>query len=175
MRRVYGDFEFHLCSEEELPQPIVMPAPVAAPAPEPEPEPENVWAPIPAPVVAPEPVAAPREAHQSEFNLDMSFGSAEDEVPADSMDRVADMFGDDDELERMMASHSAAPARPAGKLNVFPKKADVEAEEALSARIRSMFEDEPEEDSFKPQAAPRSIPRHSSLGYNDMRDIFPGG
>lgn len=163
--------------EEELPQPIVMPAPVAAPAPEPElePEPENVWAPIPAPVVAPEPVAAPREAHQSEFNLDMSFGSAEDEVPADSMDRVADMFGDDDELERMMASHAAAPARPAGKLNVFPKKADVEAEEALSARIRSMFEDEPEEDSFKPQAAPRSIPRHSSLGYNDMRDIFPGG
>ncbi len=157
--------------EEELPQPFVIPAPVVAPAP----ESGNVWEPVPAPVVAAEPAPAPREAHQSEFNLDMGFGSAEDEAPADSMDRVDDMFGDDDELERMMASHTAAPARPAGKLNVFPKKADVEAEEALSARIRSMFEDEPEEDSFKPQAAPRSIPRHSSLGYNDMRDIFPGG
>lgn len=174
----YAEEEEHgeplLEPEEELSQPFVIPAPVVAPVP--EPEPGNVWAPMPAPVVAPEPVAAPREAHQSEFNLDMSFGSAEDEVPADSMDRVSDMFvDDDDELERMMASHTAAPARPAGKLNVFPKKADVEAEEALSARIRSMFEDDPEEDSFKPQAAPRSIPRHSSLGYNDMRDIFPGG
>jgi len=39
----------------------------------------------------------------------------------------------------------------------------------------SMFDDEDEEDSFKPQPPPRSIPRHSSLGYNDMRDIFPGG
>ena len=158
-----------------------MPLPVYAPAPEPEEEPEPLpsWEPLPAPAPAPmpEPVPAPapREARQSEFNLDMAFGSAEDETPADSMERVADIFGDDDDLERMMASHTTTPVRTAGKVNVFPKKAEVEAEEALSARVRSMFEDEGDEDAFKPQPAPRSIPRHSSLGYNDMRDIFPGG
>ena len=160
--------------EEETPLPVYAPAP----EPEEEPEPLPSWEPIPAPAPAPEPapVSVPREARQSEFNLDMAFGSAEDETPADSMERVADIFGDDDdELERMIANHSAAPVRTAGKVNVFPKKAEVEAEEALSARVRSMFEDEGVEDSFKPQPAPRSIPRHSALGYNDMRDIFPGG
>lgn len=148
------------------------------PAPVSEPEPLPSWEPVPLPVPASapqQPVAMLREARQSEFNLDMAFGTAEDETPADSMERVVDMFGVDDDLERMMASHTSSPSRTAGKINVFPKKAEVEAEEALSARVRSMFEDDADdEDSFKTQPAPRSIPRHSSLGYNDMRDIFPG-
>ncbi len=178
----YTEPEYEEETEPENSEPLLepeeeMPLPVYAPAPEPvaEPEPLPSWEPIPAPasVSVPEPVS--REARQSEFNLDMAFGSAEDETPADSMERVSDIFGDDDDLERMMASHTTTPVRTAGKVNVFPKKAEVEAEEALSARVRSMFEDERDEDSFKPQSAPRSIPRHSSLGYNDMRDIFPGG
>lgn len=178
---VYEDEPETVSSEPLLEPEEEMPLPVYAPAPEPEEEPEPLpsWEPLPAPAPAPmpEPVPAPapREARQSEFNLDMAFGSAEDETPADSMERVADIFGDDDDLERMMASHTTTPVRTAGKVNVFPKKAEVEAEEALSARVRSMFEDEGDEDAFKPQPAPRSIPRHSSLGYNDMRDIFPGG
>ncbi len=178
---VYEDEPETVSSEPLLEPEEEMPLPVYAPAPEPEEEPEPLpsWEPLPAPALAPmpEPVPAPapREARQSEFNLDMAFGSAEDETPADSMERVADIFGDDDDLERMMASHTTTPVRTAGKVNVFPKKAEVEAEEALSARVRSMFEDEGDEDAFKPQSAPRSIPRHSSLGYNDMRDIFPGG
>ena len=85
------------------------------------------------------------------------------------------MFGDDDELDRMMASHSQSTARPARNINVFPKRAEAAAEEALSARVRSMFDDEEEEDFSRTQQPPRSIPRHSSMGYNDMRDIFPGG
>jgi hypothetical protein len=38
-----------------------------------------------------------------------------------------------------------------------------------------MFDDEAEDDEFKPQPTPtRSATRRSSLGYNDMSDIFPG-
>ena len=159
--------------DEEDDIPLPMPPPKSAPAPEPLP----TWEPIPAPVPAPAPTPAPepRVARQSEFNLDMSFGAAEDVSPADSFDRVQDMFGDDDELERMMASHSQSSTRPARNINVFPKRGEAAAEEALSARVMSMFDDEAEDDSFKSQPPPRSIPRHSSLGYNDMRDIFPGG
>ena len=73
-----------------------------------------------------------------------------------------------------MASHTQTASRPARNINVFPKREEFAAEEELSARIRSMFDDEKEEDEFKPQPPPRSIPRHSSLGYNDMRDILPG-
>lgn len=170
-----------LLEPEEEEYPVPAPAPVAAahvPAPVAEPEPLPSWEPIPAPA----PVAAPKpapvvEARQSEFNLDMAFGSAEDESPADSMERVADIFGDDDDLERMMASHAQNPSRPARALNVFPKKAEAAAEEALSARVRSMFDDEAEEDDmFKTQPPPsRPGVRRSSLGYNDMSDIFPGG
>ena len=128
--------------------------------------------PAPAPKPAPAPVA---EARQGEFNLDMTFGSAGDESPSDSMERVVDIFGDDDDLERMMASHAQNPSRPARALNVFPKKAEAAAEEALSARVRSMFDDEAEDDEFKPQPPPsRPGARRSSLGYNDMSDIFPG-
>ena len=91
------------------------------------------------------------------------------------MERVVDIFGDDDDLERMMASHAQNPSRPARALNVFPKKAEAVAEEALSARVRSMFDDEAEDDEFKPQPPPtRPGARRSSLGYNDMSDIFPG-
>ncbi len=161
--------------EEEVESPGEDPAPAPAPAstaPLPDPEPSPIWAVTPAPVPAPAPT--PREARQSEFNLDAAFGSAADESPADSMERVVDMFGDeDDDLQRMMASHAQKTARSARNINVFPKKAEVDAEEALSARVRSMFDDE--DDSFKPQAAPRSIPRRSPLGFNDMTDIFPGG
>lgn len=161
--------------EEDFPIPAPTPAPKPAPAPAPEPEPLPSWEPLPAPIPA-VPATEPRAARQSEFNLDMSFGSAADVSPADSLDRVQDIFGDDDDdLERMMASHSQSNARPARNINVFPKRSETVAEEALSARVMSMFDDEDEEDSFKPQPPPRSIPRHSSLGYNDMRDIFPGG
>jgi len=161
--------------EEDFPIPAPTPAPKPAPAPAPEPEPLPSWEPLPAPIPA-VPATEPRAARQSEFNLDMSFGSAADVSPADSLDRVQDIHGDDDDdLERMMASHSQSNARPARNINVFPKRSETVAEEALSARVMSMFDDEDEEDSFKPQPPPRSIPRHSSLGYNDMRDIFPGG
>ena len=112
-------------------------------------------------------------ARQSEFNLDMSFGSAEDASPADSMDRVADMFDDDDDLARMVASRPQNNARTARNINVFPKKSETAAEEALAARVSSMFDDDAEEDDYKPQLPPRSIPRHNGLGYNDMSDIFP--
>lgn len=159
--------------DEEDDIPLPMPPPKSAPAPEPLPTWEPIPAPVPAPAQAPAP--EPRVARQSEFNLDMSFGAAEDVSPADSFDRVQDMFGDDDELERMMASHSQSSTRPARNINVFPKRGEAAAEEALSARVMSMFDDEAEDDSFKTQPPPRSIPRHSSLGYNDMRDIFPGG
>ncbi len=164
--------------EEDMTLPAEEPAPAAEVAPEPVEEPLPVWEPIPAPEPAPAPAPAviSREARQSEFNLDMAFGTPEDEMPAEPMNRVADMFGEvDDDLERMMASHAAAPARPIGNLNVFPRKEERENGEALSARVRSMFDDEEEEDAFKPQPAPRSLPRNSSMGYNDMRDIFPGG
>ncbi len=166
--------------DEEFTSPAPAPAPVAAFVPEPviAPEPLPSWEPVPVPAPAPAAVTVPdpKPARQSEFNLDMSFGSAADVSPADSFNRVEDMFGDDDELERMMADHSQNNARPARNINVFPKKGAVEAEEALSARVRSMFDDDAEvEDEFKPQAPPRSMPRHASMGYNDMRDIFPGG
>lgn len=161
--------------EEGFPIPASTPAPKSVPAPAPAPEPLPSWEPLPAPIPAVQ-ATEPRAARQSEFNLDMSFGSAADVSPADSLDRVQDIFGDDDDdLERMMASHSQSNARPARNINVFPKRSETVAEEALSARVMSMFDDEDEEGSFKPQPPPRSIPRHSSLGYNDMRDIFPGG
>ena len=164
--------------EEEYPLPVPEPV-AAAPAPAlaPEPEPLPSWEPLPMPAPAPKPAPAPvAEARQGEFNLDMTFGSAGDESPSDSMERVVDIFGDDDDLERMMASHAQNPSRPARALNVFPKKAEAAAEEALSARVRSMFDDEAEDDEFKPQPPPsRPGARRSSLGYNDMSDIFPGG
>ena len=105
----------------------------------------------------------------------MAFGSAEDEMPSDSMNRVEDMFGDDDELDRMVAEHTSNAPRTARNLNVFPKKNEAAAEVALNARVESMFDDvDTDEDEMVPmQAPPRSIPRRSTLGYNDMSDIFP--
>ena len=103
----------------------------------------------------------------------MAFAPVEEESPVGAMERVADFFGDDDDLDRMMASHAQNPSRPARGLNVFPKKAVAEAEEALSARVRSMFDDEGDEAAFKSQPQ-RGSSRRSSLGYNDMSDIFPG-
>lgn len=160
--------------EIDLPQPEAVQETAPEPVFVPEPAPLPSWAPVAEP--EPAPVVAPRAARQSEFNLDMSLGSASDVSPADSMDRVQGIFGDDDDdLEQMMASHTQTASRPARNINVFPKREEFAAEEELSARIRSMFDDEKEEeDEFKPQPPPRSIPRHSSLGYNDMRDILPG-
>lgn len=131
------------------------------------------WEPRPSPLPVSQP--EPRVARQSEFNLDMAFGSAEDEMPSDSMNRVEDMFGDDDELDRMVAEHTSNAARTARNLNVFPKKSEAAAEVALNARVESMFDDvDADEDEMVPmQAPPRSIPRRSTLGYNDMSDIFP--
>ena len=156
---------------EEDEQPV--PAPAPAPAPEPEPLPS--WEPVP-PVAAPAPVPVPepRSARQSEFNLDMGFG-ADGEIPtAESMERVQGMFADEEDLDRMIASHNQTSARTARNINVFPTRGEVAAEEELSARVLSMFDDEAEEPSFKTQPAPRSIPRRSPLGYNDVRDMFSG-
>lgn len=168
--------------EEEPALQAVAPAPVA------EPEPLPSWEPVPAPVIEPdpqpvsrpsaawEPIAPAREskaARQSEFNLDLNFSSADDITPADSMDRVADMFADDDELAQMVSNRPQSAARPARNVNVFPKKSDTTAEEELAARVSSMFDDENDEDDYQPQLPPRSIPRHNGLGFNDMSDIFP--
>lgn len=167
--------------EEPALQPVAS-APVA------DPEPLPSWEPVPAPVIEPEPqpasrpsaawepIAPAREtkaARQSEFNLDLNFSSADDITPADSMDRVADMFADDDELAQMVSNRPQSAARPARNVNVFPKKSDTTAEEELAARVSSMFDDENDEDDYQPQLPPRSIPRHNGLGFNDMSDIFP--
>ena len=171
--------------EDDEEEPALQPV---APAPVAEPEPLPSWEPVPAPVIEPEPqpvsrpsaawepIAPAREskaARQSEFNLDLNFSSADDITPADSMDRVADMFADDDELAQMVSNRPQSAARPARNVNVFPKKSDTTAEEELAARVSSMFDDENDEDDYQPQLPPRSIPRHNGLGFNDMSDIFP--
>lgn len=171
--------------EDDEEEPALQPA---APTPVAEPEPLPSWEPVPAPVIEPEPqpvsrpsaawepIAPAREskaARQSEFNLDLNFSSADDITPADSMDRVADMFADDDELAQMVSNRPQSAARPARNVNVFPKKSDTTAEEELAARVSSMFDDENDEDDYQPQLPPRSIPRHNGLGFNDMSDIFP--
>lgn len=171
--------------EDDDEEPALQPA---APTPVAEPEPLPSWEPVPAPVIEPEPqpasrpsaawepIAPAREskaARQSEFNLDLNFSSADDITPADSMDRVADMFADDDELAQMVSNRPQSAARPARNVNVFPKKSDTTAEEELAARVSSMFDDENDEDDYQPQLPPRSIPRHNGLGFNDMSDIFP--
>lgn len=171
--------------EDDDEEPALQPV---APAPVAEPEPLPSWEPVPAPVIEPEPqpvsrpsaawepIAPAREtkaARQSEFNLDLNFSSADDITPADSMDRVADMFADDDELAQMVSNRPQSAARPARNVNVFPKKSDTTAEEKLAARVSSMFDDENDEDDYQPQLPPRSIPRHNGLGFNDMSDIFP--
>ena len=156
--------------EEELPVP-----PVA------EPEPLPVWEPVPAPapVEMPAPVAEFRPAKQSEFNLDMAFGTAQDVTPADSLNRVEDIFGDDDELTRLMQNRPQPAVRTARNINVLPKRTETAAEEALAARVSSMFDDDAEEDaadsaSYAPPPSRQGQPR-GPLGYNDMSDIFPGG
>ena len=172
--------------EDDEEEPALQPV---APAPVADPEPLPSWEPVPAPVIEPEPqpvsrpsaawepIAPAREskaARQSEFNLDLNFSSADDITPADSMDRVADMFADDDdELAQMVSNRPQSAARPARNVNVFPKKSDTTAEEELAARVNSMFDDENDEDDYQPQLPPRSIPRHNGLGFNDMSDIFP--
>lgn len=159
--------------EPDEEEPLPLPALSAVSAPEPEPLPS--WEPIP-PVAAPAsaPVPESRSARQSEFNLDMGFG-ADDEVPtAESMERVQGMFADEEELDRMIASYNQTSARTARNINVFPTRDEVAAEEALTARVLSMFDDEAEDEPFRSQPAPRSIPRRSSLGYNDVRDMFSG-
>lgn len=164
-----------LLEEDEEEEPLPMPA-APAPVPAPAPEPLPVWEPIPAPAPAPAPAPVPAShpARQSEFNLDMGFGSAADEAPSDSLERVQGLFEDDDDLDRMMASHHQNNARTARNINVFPKRGEAAAEEALSARVQGLFDDETEEDGFKTQPPPRSIPRRSSLGFNDVRDMFQG-
>lgn len=164
-----------LLEEDEEEEPLPMPA-APAPVPALAPEPLPVWEPIPAPAPAPAPAPVPTShpARQSEFNLDMGFGSAADEAPSDSLERVQGLFEDDDDLDRMMASHHQNNARTARNINVFPKRGEAAAEEALSARVQGLFDDETEEDGFKTQPPPRSIPRRSSLGFNDVRDMFQG-
>jgi hypothetical protein len=168
--------------DDEFPAPLPEPAPVPEPEPVvmsepvimPEPEPLPSWDPIPP--VAPAPVVESRaSARQGELNLDMFAGAAGEMPPADAMSRVEKMFGEDDELDRMMASHTARPVRTARGLNVFPKKTAMAAEEDITARVRSLFDDDAdEEDSLNPQMESRPSSRTSSMGYNDMRDIFPG-
>lgn len=168
--------------EEELP-----PAPVyvepAAPVAEPEPLP--VWEPVPAPVPAPAPPSAPRpapapeprSARQSEFNLDLAFGSADEVSLSDSMSRVEDIFADDDELAQMMTNRPQPAVRPARNVNVLPRKKETAAVDALAARVNSMFDDDADDDDIPAAFAPppsRPAQPRSGLGYNDMSDIFPG-
>ena len=157
--------------------PVPAPAPVAVSRPAPESDSLPSWEPLPAPL----PVAAPAAAapvakpeRQSEFNLGIGFGAAGDASPADLLERVEDMFGDDDELERMMAGHTQKAARPARNINVFPKREVVAAEAELSERVRSMFDDEAdeEEESSYSAAPSRASQPRGPLGFNDMSDMF---
>lgn len=161
--------------DDEFAPELPVPAPaVSRPASEPEPLPS--WEFIPEPVSAPAPAPAPavKPERQSEFNLDMGFGSVADASPADLQERVEALFGDDDELERMMADHTQTTARPARNINVFPKREVVAAEAVLSERVRSMFDDEndDEEDSSYTAAPSRVSQPRSPLGFNDMSDMF---
>ncbi len=158
--------------DEFIPEPV---EPASVPAEpvryEAQPEPLPSWEPAPAPAPAP----AVRPARQSEFNLDMSFGSVADAGPADVMNRVEDMFGDEeDDLERMISGHSQpAATRPARNINVLPKREVMEAEAEISERVRSMFDDEDDEADMPSSYAPsRASQPRGPLGYNDMSDMF---
>jgi cell division protein FtsZ len=158
--------------DEFIPEPV---EPASVPAEpvryEAQPEPLPSWEPAPAPAPAP----AVRPARQSEFNLDMSFGSVADAGPADVMNRVEDMFGDEeDDLERMISGHSQpAATRPARNINVLPKREVMEAEAEISERVRSMFDDEDDEADMPSAYAPsRASQPRGPLGYNDMSDMF---
>ena len=158
--------------DEFIPEPV---EPASVPAEpvryEAQPEPLPSWEPAPAPAPAP----AVRPARQSEFNLDMSFGSVADAGPADVMNRVEDMFGDEeDDLERMISGHSQpAATRPARNINVLPKREVMEAEAEISERVRSMFDDEDDEADMPSAYAPsRASQPRGPLGYNDMCDMF---
>ena len=71
-----------------------------------------------------------------------------------------------------MFSRPQNAARQARNINVFPRKNETDAEEAMAARVNSMFDDDQEEDDFSPQPPPRSSSRRAGLGFNDMSDIF---
>ena len=162
--------------DEFVPEsPVAKPVPVAQPRCVPDPEPLPSWEPIPAPVATPAAPAEPKFARQGEFNLDMNFGSAAETNQSDLMGRVEDMFGDDDELERMMADHTQTSARPARNINVFPKREVVAAEAELNERVRSMFDDDADDDSLSSPYSPASAKGNQSrgpLGFNDMSDMF---
>ena len=162
--------------DEFVPEsPVAEPVPVAQPRCVPDPEPLPSWEPIPAPVATPAAPAEPKFARQGEFNLDMNFGSAAETNQSDLMGRVEDMFGDDDELERMMADHTQTSARPARNINVFPKREVVAAEAELNERVRSMFDDDADDDSLSSPYSPASAKGNQSrgpLGFNDMSDMF---
>ena len=161
--------------DDEFAPELQVPAPAASrPVSEPEPLPSWEFIPEPVSVPAPAPAPAVKPERQSEFNLDMGFGSVADASPADLQERVEALFGDDDELERMMADHTQTTARPARNINVFPKREVVAAEAVLSERVRSMFDDEndDEEDSSYTAAPSRTSQPRSPLGFNDMSDMF---
>lgn len=162
--------------DEFVPEsPVAEPVPVAQPRCVPDPEPLPSWEPIPAPVATPAAPAEPKFARQGEFNLDMNFGSAAETNQSDLMGRVEDMFGDDDELERMMADHTQTSARPARNINVFPKREVVAAEAELNERVRSMFDDDADDDALSSPYSPSSAKGNQSrgpLGFNDMSDMF---
>ena len=161
--------------DDEFAPELPVPAPaVSRPVSEPEPLPSWEFIPEPGSAPAPAPAPAVKPERQSEFNLDMGFGSVADASPADLQERVEALFGDDDELERMMADHTQTTARPARNINVFPKREVVAAEAVLSERVRSMFDDEndDEEDSSYTAAPSRASQPRSPLGFNDMSDMF---
>ncbi|MBO5684640.1 MAG: cell division FtsZ family protein [Akkermansia sp.] len=162
--------------DEFVPEsPVAVPVPAAQPRCVPDPEPLPSWEPIPAPVATPAAPAEPKFARQGEFNLDMNFGSAAETNQSDLMGRVEDMFGDDDELERMMADHTQTSARPARNINVFPKREVVAAEAELNERVRSMFDDDADDDALSSPYSPASAKGNQSrgpLGFNDMSDMF---
>ena len=151
---------------------VVVPA---VPEPSPEPVAEPVAEPVPAwsalsSVPVSEPAPKPVSARQSEFNLDMSFGAAR----GDSLEGMQGLFDDEEDLDRMIAKHSQANVRPARKSNAYPSSNEIAEQEAMSARVRSIFGDEEEADAYKVHSTPPSSPRRSSMGFNDVRDMFHG-
>ncbi len=147
---------------------VVVPA-VPEPSPEPVAEPVPAWSALSSVPVS-EPAPKPVSARQSEFNLDMSFGAA----GVDSLEGMQGLFDDEEDLDRMIAKHSQANVRPARKSNAYPSSNEIAAQEAMSARVRSIFGDEEEADSYKVHSTPPSSPRRSSMGFNDVRDMFHG-
>lgn len=138
-----------------------------------EPEEEENTMPPPMP---PPPRRSIPEPRQWEFDLSTPPAPHHAEREEDALTRAGDIFGDDEEEAGSASSFytpTPATARTARNINVLPKKSATDAEDALDARVRNMFNDEEEEDE-NPRPAGRYAPRRQATpNYNDLRDILP--